>query len=84
VGEILQAKKDVLIARPVTPEDRIARLKQKLAGRTLPTVAIAIPEQHIGPRVIDPAAETEIGLILSQAGFTVLAGEGGGARGFPD
>jgi hypothetical protein len=75
IGEILKTKKDALIARPVTTEDRIARLKQKLAGRTLPSVAISIPEQHIGPAVIDPAAETEIGLILSQAGFTVLAGE---------
>ncbi len=75
VGEILNTKKDALIARPVTAEDRIARLKKKLAGRTLPSVAISIPEQHIGPPVIDPAAETEIGLILGQAGFTVLAGE---------
>ncbi|MBI2518000.1 MAG: curli assembly protein CsgG [Opitutae bacterium] len=75
VGEILKTRTDALIAQPVTAEDRIARLKQKLAGITLPTVAISIPEQHIGPPVIDPAAETEIGLILSQAGFTLFAGE---------
>jgi hypothetical protein len=75
VGEILKTKADVLIARPVTTDDRIARLKQKLAGRTLPSVAISVTEQHIGPPVIDPAVETEIGLILGRAGFTVLAGE---------
>src|SRR5260370_937005 len=46
VGKILKTKKDALNARPVTTEDRIARLKQKLAGRTLPSVAISIPEQH--------------------------------------
>jgi len=75
VAEILNGKKADLLARPVTVEDRVARLKQKLAGRTLPSIAISIPEQHIGPPVVDPAAETEIGLILGQAGFTVLAGE---------
>lgn len=75
VAEILKTKKDVLIARPMTADDRIARLRQKLAGRKLPSVAISIPEQHIGPAVIDPAAETEIGLILGQAGFTILTGE---------
>ena len=75
VAEILKAKKSLLIAQLVTVDDRIARLKQKLAGRTLPSVTISIPEQHIGPPVIDPAAETEIGLILGQVGFTRLTGE---------
>jgi hypothetical protein len=47
-----------------------------VAGHALPTVSISIPEQHIGSPVVDPAAETEIGLILSQAGFALLSGEG--------
>ncbi len=72
---ILTTHKQALIAPTVPPEDRIARLKQKLAGRTLPSVALAIPEQHLGPMVIDPAAETEIGHILGAVGFTVLTGE---------
>jgi len=82
VAEILKAKKDDLIAKPVTADDRIARLKQKFAGRTLPSVSLAIAEQHIGPAVIDPAAETEIGLILGKAGFTVLTADAAGKADF--
>jgi hypothetical protein len=76
LATLLRDKRSALIANVPTREDRVAHIKQKLAGHTLPTVAISIPEQHIGSPVIDPAAETEIGLILSQAGFTVLSGEG--------
>jgi Curli production assembly/transport component CsgG len=75
VATLLREKRSSLIANVLTREDRIARVKQKVAGRPLPTLAISIPEQHLGPRVIDPAAETEIGLILGQAGFTILGGE---------
>ena len=82
VGEILKTKKNDLVARPVTADDRIARLKQKLAGRALPSVAITIAEQHIGAPVIDPAAETEIGLILGKAGFTVLTADAAGKADF--
>lgn len=75
VAEILKNKKDDLLVRVVSVDDRVSRVKKKLAGRKLPSVAIAIPEQHLGPAVIDPAAQTEIGLILGQAGFTLLTGE---------
>lgn len=75
VAEILKSKQSALIVATVTADDRAARLKQKLAGHKLPSVSISIPEQHVGPAIIDPAAETEIGLILGQAGFTILAGE---------
>lgn len=72
---LLREKRSALIANVPTREDRVARVKQKMAGRALPTLTISIPEQHIGPAVVDPAAETEIGLIFSQAGFTLLNGE---------
>lgn len=75
LAELLQAKKSALIANPPSKADRAARLKQKFAGRTLPSVTISIPEQHFGSPVVDPAAETEIGLILNEAGFLVFTGE---------
>jgi hypothetical protein len=75
VAEKLQMKKDALIAPTVSDQDRVARIKVKLGSQRLPSVAIFIPEQHLGPAVIDPAAETEIGLILGQAGFVLLSGE---------
>lgn len=82
IGAILQSKGDTLVARVVSDDDRAGRIKQKLAGKSLPTVALAIPEQHISSPVIDPAAETEIGLILGKAGFTVLTGEAAGKADF--
>jgi hypothetical protein len=75
LAELLQAKKSALVATPPSMVDRVARLKQKFAGRTLPSVTINIPEQHFGSPVVDPAAETEIGLILNEAGFQILTGE---------
>lgn len=75
IAGLLRDKRSALIAEVPTREDRVARLKKRLAGRPLPSIAVAIAEQHFGPAVIDPAAETEIGLILRQAGFTLLNGE---------
>ena len=75
VVESLRANKAVLIAQVVSEGDRIARIKQKLGARVLPTLRISITEQHLGTPVIDPAAETEISLILGQAGFAILSGD---------
>jgi hypothetical protein len=75
LATLLREKRPALIANVPTREDRIARIKQRLAGRALPSIAISISEQHIASPVIDPAAETEIALILGQSGFIVLSGE---------
>jgi hypothetical protein len=82
ISDILKTKKDDLIARPASVDDRIARLKKQLTGKVLPSVTISIPEQHIGPAVIDPAAETEIGLILGQVGFALLTDSSAGQADF--
>lgn len=73
IGVILTGKRAELIAQPARSEDRVARIKQKLGTRKPPTVSISIPEEHLSARVPDPAAETEIGLILGQAGFVLVA-----------
>jgi len=52
-------------------EDVVETLKATLEGKELPSVAIRIPEEHIGRRVPDPAAETEIALVLKKLGFQV-------------
>ena len=64
-------KGGTLVARVVTREDRIAKLKKELAGKPLPLVSVKITEQHFGQHVIDPAAQTELSLILQQCGFAV-------------
>ena len=38
----------------------------------MPSVSVKISEQHFGQFVIDPAAQTELSLILQQCGFKVV------------
>lgn len=61
-----------LVAKPLTRENRIEALREKIKEKTLPTVWIDIPEEHLSRRVIDPAAETELTLFCKELGFTVL------------
>jgi hypothetical protein len=52
--------------------NKIAVLKRQLAGRELPTIAVAVPETHINRRVVDPAAQTEIKQVFRKVGFQVI------------
>lgn len=62
-------KGDTLVAHVESPEDRIARIKKALGDKPRPVVSVKVTEQHFGQRVIDPAAQTELELILQQCGF---------------
>jgi hypothetical protein len=64
-------KGNTLVAKVETPEDRIAKIKKELGDKKLPVVSVKIEEQHFGQHVIDPAAQTELSLILQQCGFTL-------------
>ncbi|HTV39604.1 MAG TPA: CsgG/HfaB family protein [Candidatus Sulfotelmatobacter sp.] len=66
------AKGDTLVAAVESREDRIAKMKKELGGQKLPSVSVKISEQHFGEYVIDPAAETELSVILQQCGFTIV------------
>ena len=65
-------KGDTLVAKIESREDRAAKIKKQLGDKALPAVSVKIPEQHLGQHVIDPAAQTELSLILQQCGFTVI------------
>ncbi len=41
-------------------------------GKDLPTVSVTVVEQHVGRPTIDPAAETEISLLLQKLGFDLV------------
>ncbi len=69
-------KGDTLLAKVETRSDRVAKIKKALAGEKLPSVLVHIDEQHFGQRVIDPAAQTELNLILKECGFKVLDAQG--------
>ncbi len=61
------------MAKVEDPATRLERLKKLVAGHTpLPSVSVVIPEQHLRAMVVDPAAQTEIKLLLQQIGFEVI------------
>ncbi len=69
IAAVISEKGDTLVAKVPTHDELIAKIKQALAGKKLPVVSVKISEQHYGPHIIDPAAETELSLILQQCGF---------------
>jgi len=68
----LTSRADTLVAKVPSREDRVQAISKKLKTAKRPAVAIHIPERHFGSPVVDPAAETELGLILQQCGFTLV------------
>ena len=69
VAKLITEKGDTLVAKVPTADERIAKIKLALEGKKLPVVSVKINEQHYGPHIIDPAAETELELMLQQCGF---------------
>lgn len=72
IAATVGSKGETLIAKVITREERIAKIKKSLRSDKLPSVSVKIPEQHFGTPVIDPAAETELGLILQECGFKLV------------
>jgi hypothetical protein len=65
-------KADTLVAKVESREERIGRIKKSVAKQNLPAVSVKIAERHFGQQVIDPAAATELGLILQECGFKLV------------
>jgi TolB-like protein len=72
IAATVTQKGDTLVAKVESREDRITRIKKSLKDGKLPAVSVRIGERHFGQPVIDPAAETELGLILKECGFTLV------------
>jgi hypothetical protein len=71
LGAVVDQKGETLVAKVPTHEERVAKLKEALKGKQLPVMHVKIAEQHYGGQIIDPAAETEFGLLLRETGFTL-------------
>jgi hypothetical protein len=69
---IIAEKGDTLVAKVESRESRIARIKKSVKSSPLPSVSVIIGERHFGQPVIDPAAETELNLILKKCGFKLV------------
>ena len=72
VREIILKEGGRLVAPVETREDGIARIKESLKDKTLPTLTVTISESHVGRQTVDPAAETEMRFIAMESGFTVF------------
>jgi TolB-like protein len=59
-----------LLPPALQPVDYAAALKTQAKGKTIPKIAVWIPESHFGRMVVDPAVETEFQLLLTEAGLT--------------
>jgi hypothetical protein len=62
-------KGSTLVAKVVSPEQRIENLKKKLDGKKLPVLEVTICERHFGGPTFDPAAETEFEMVAQECGF---------------
>lgn len=73
LAETLTTRSGELLAKVETPEERLERLRKAVGGEeNLPTVYVAIPEQHLTRQVPDPAAQVEIQVTLQNLGFTLV------------
>jgi hypothetical protein len=72
IAATVTTKGDTLVSKVESREHRIARIKKSIKADKLPSVSVKLPERHFGQVVIDPAAETELGLILKECGFKLV------------
>jgi hypothetical protein len=72
VAAAIRKNANELLAKTESREDFIGRMKESIAGNRLPVVSVRIRERHNSRDVLDPAAQTEITMILQQLGFTIV------------
>lgn len=72
VSKRIADNRSILLPAVETNEARLARLAKLIEGKTLPTVYVSIPEEHLSARVPDPAAQTEIQKTLQDLGFQLV------------
>ena len=75
IAKTVADKGSTLVAKSETREERIDKIIKSLKDNKRPVVYVSISERHFGGPVVDPAAETELSVILQKAGFTVVDGK---------
>jgi len=74
IHKCVVARRNQLVAPSVSTdrEKLLNSLASQLKGKSLPKIAVTIPEVHYGAPAVDPAAETEMIFWLTKCGFTVI------------
>ncbi len=73
VANTILAKGETLIAKKKKVHDFLEDLKYLLEGKNnLPVISVTISERHVGRAALDPAAQTEINMVLSSLGFHLV------------
>jgi hypothetical protein len=72
IAQTIQRRSAELRAPRSSNQDIVASLRPAVSGKKLPSVSIKITERSIGRASIDPAAETELALIMTQLGFSLI------------
>jgi len=72
IDGVLATHREVLLPPSETPEQHLQRLRASLGQRPLPSVMVTITERDYTQPTIDPAAQTEIMMLLQQLGFQVI------------
>jgi hypothetical protein len=78
IGKLVKKQGVALSPSSITREQRIAKLKESLNGKPLPTLQIHVTEQDLSRVVIDPAVETEFAKIILELGGQVVDPKQGG------
>jgi Curli production assembly/transport component CsgG len=69
---IAEQSTNFIAGAPASREERIAELLKKITGEKRPAVSVKINEQMPDGSIAHQTAETEFGLLLQKAGFTVV------------
>jgi hypothetical protein len=72
IDGVLSTHRDVLVVTEETEQQRLQRLKAMVGPGPLPTVCIAVTERDYTQPTVDPAAQTEMIMVLQALGFTVI------------
>jgi hypothetical protein len=72
IAETIIGQSTNLVANAEPHDDRITRIIKSVRGNKRPIVSMDITERRLGEDVSSSTVETELGLILQKAGFTVV------------
>ncbi|TWT92790.1 CsgG/HfaB family protein [Stieleria varia] len=79
INQVVAQKAESILPKTISVDDWIQQAKKTLKGKKLPSVTVAVTEQHLGQQTFDPAAQTEMERLLTELGFNVIASDSAAA-----